>query len=128
MNGWFNPDSWMDVIDHFLLVVGVLITTMVPAWFAARNHKVIKDVKDQVVNGHKSPLRSDLDRVLARLDELSQFVVDISKGLAGLRSELGDEESRRRESVRELRGDADRNFAEIERKLSELENKIDGNK
>ena len=105
MNGWFNPDNWLDVVDHFLLILGVIATAVVPSWFAARNHKEIKDVKDQVVNGHKSPMRFDLDRVLERLEDLSRFITEVGRGVQGLRTELVDEESRRRESVKELRSE-----------------------
>lgn len=134
MNGWFNPDSWMDVLDHLLLVLGAISVAAIPSWFAARNHKEIKDVKNQVVNGHKEPLRFDLDRVLQRLDDLTSFVTEVGRGVTGLRSDLADEESRRREGVRELRSDIDRHRSEfhegmnhIERRLSELEREIKPN-
>lgn len=117
MEGWFNPDSWMDVADHLLLIIGVVATAIVPSWFAARSHKEIRSVKDQVVNGHKSPMRDDLDRVLARLEELSNFLAEVGRGVSGLRSDLTDEESRRRENIRELRADIDRRLAEIEARL-----------
>lgn len=120
MEGWFNPDNWLDVVDHLLLIIGVVATAVVPSWFAARNHKEIRSVKDQVVNGHTSPMRDDLDRVLARLEELSKFLAEVGRGVSGLRSDLNDEEIRRRENIRELRSD-------IDRKLAELESRLNGN-
>lgn len=124
MNGWFNPDDWMDVIDHLLLVLGVIGAAAVPSWFAARNHRELKDVKNQVVNGHKSPLRMDLDRVLERLEEVSSFVNEIFRGVSGLRSELVDEEARRRESVRELRTDMERNRSQIRDGIDQIEQRL----
>lgn len=132
MNGWFNPDSWMDVLDHILLILGVLVTATVPTWIAARSRRDLRDVKEQVTNGHKSPLRVDLDRVLERLDALAKFVEEIQRGVSGLRTELVDEEGRRRDSVRELRSDLERNrrdcaagidniHSDLEHKLFELE-------
>lgn len=121
MNGWFNPDNWMDVVDHLLLILGVVATAVIPSWFAARNHKEIRSVKDQVVNGHKSPMRDDLDRVLARLEELSNFLVEVGRGVSGLRSDLNNEEIRRRENIRELREDIDRKLAHIEARLNRNE-------
>jgi hypothetical protein len=64
VNGWFNPDNWMDVFDHLLLVLGVVGAAAIPSIFAARSHKEIKSVKDQVVNGHKVPMRFDLDKIV----------------------------------------------------------------
>jgi predicted nucleic acid-binding Zn-ribbon protein len=124
MNGWFNPDSWMDILSHFLLVVGAIGVAAVPSWFAARNHREIKDVKDQVVNGHKVPLRFDLDRVLERLEEVSKYVTDVGRGVAGLRTELADEEVRRRENVRELRSDMERNREEVRDGISHIERRL----
>lgn len=117
MQHWFNPDSWMDVVDHILLIIGVAITIALPTWITAKAGKNIKEVKEQVTNGHTSPMRLDLDRVLQRLEELSHFVHEIQRGVSGLRSEIVDEGVSRRESVRQLREDLDR-------KLSELEDKI----
>lgn len=108
----------MDVLDHLLLVVGAVLTVAVPTWISARNNKEIKDVKEQVTNGHKSPMRLDLDRVLERLEELSHFVMDIQRGVTGLRSDIVDEEARRRENVRELRDEIDRKFTELENRIS----------
>ncbi|MFM8798741.1 MAG: DUF2746 domain-containing protein [Fluviibacter sp.] len=131
MDQWFNPDSWMDVVDHLLLIIGVVVTAAVPAWLSRRD---IRDVKNQVSNGHKSPMRLDLDRVLERLEALSHFVSEIGRGVHGLRTDLVDEESRRRESVKELRGDIERSRGEcragishIERRLYELEKQINTN-
>jgi hypothetical protein len=117
MEGWFNPDSWMDIVSHVLLIIGGVLTISVPTWITVRANKNIQDVKEQVTNGHTSPMRLDLDRVLQRLEDLSHFILEVQRGVSGLRSDLVDEEIRRRENVRELR-------EEIDRKLTELEIKI----
>lgn len=95
MNGWFNPDSWMDIFDHFLLVVGALSVATVPTWFSVRNHKGIKKINDQVSNGHKTIFRDDFD-------EVAKMVKEIRGGVSDLRNELLYEAELRRENDREL--------------------------
>jgi predicted RNase H-like nuclease (RuvC/YqgF family) len=126
MNGWFNPDSWMDVWSQLLLIVGALSIAIAPSWVAARKtHRDLRDVKDQVKNGHTNTnLRDDVDRVLARLEELSRHVTEMARGFSGLKSELIDEEIRRRESVKELRVDLRDGISHIEGRLNELEGQI----
>ena len=70
MNGWFNPDSWMDIWSQLLLVMGGVAIAVTPSWFTARKtQKDLKVVKDEVKNGHTNTnLRDDLDRVLERLE------------------------------------------------------------
>ncbi len=129
MNGWFNPDSWLDVADHLLLILGVLLTAVVPTWISSRKtHRDLRDVKDQVKNGHTNTnLRDDVDRVLERLEELSRHVNEITRGFSGLKSELIDEEVRRRESVKELRGDLRDGISHIEGRINNLEKQIKPN-
>jgi hypothetical protein len=52
-----DPNSWMDVFT----ILAATAMVAIPSWFAARNHKSIKKVTDQVVNGHTTPMRADLD-------------------------------------------------------------------
>jgi hypothetical protein len=76
----------------------LLATAMVavPSWFAARNHKGIEAVKEQVKNGHTNTnLRDDVDRVINSVDQLSS-------DFRGLRQDLAAEEDRRRNQVAEL--------------------------
>lgn len=100
MNPWNNPDSWMDVVDHLWEGLVFLGVVAIPSWFAARNHKGIRDIKNQVVNGHTSPLRSDLDRAINAIDNLG---VDVR----GLRQDLAMEEDRRRTAVADLYSELD---------------------
>ena len=112
MNGWFNPDGWVDLASQFLLIVGGLAIAIVPAWFSARTHRSIKTetavIRDQLVNGHKVPMRSDLDRVIAAIDSLATDVT-------GLRRDLADEENRRRDHIAELRDEVNRKLNAIKR-------------
>ena len=121
MNGWYDPQNWLDIFDHFLLVIAAIGVAAVPSYFSARNHRSIKDtqktigqVRDQVVNGHADapPLRADLDRVLAAIDRLGHDVTAI-------RRDLADEGERRRDHVAELREEVHRRITEINRKLGE---------
>ena len=87
MNTIPNPDNWMDVVT--ILIATAIVA--VPSWLAARNHRVIKAVKDQVVNGHQTPMRADLDVIKDDVAGLRDVVVDldvIKDDVAGLRDEL----------------------------------------
>lgn len=94
----FNPDNWMDVIT----ILAVTAMVAVPSWLSAmKAHKGIQEVKDQVVNGHKTPMRADLDKALAAIEALAHDIT-------GLRKDLAMEEDRRRIQIDDLRGDVDR--------------------
>lgn len=111
---WPDPDSWIDIVDHFLVALFMLMIAVVPTWITVRSSRGIKDIKNQVVNGHTSPLRSDLDKAIAAIEllgkELLQFKNAISEDIGHLRKQLSDEEDRRRTNVAELRDDIDRKF------------------
>ena len=111
---WPDPDSWIDIVDHFLVALFMLMIAVVPTWITVRSSRGIKDIKNQVVNGHTSPLRSDLDKAIAAIEllgkELLQFKNAISEDIGHLRKQLSDEEDRRRTNVAELREDIDRKF------------------
>ena len=99
-----NIDSWLDIIANLWVGLVVLGLAIIPGYMAARkNHKGIKEIRDQVVNGHADapPLRTDLDRVIASLDALA-------KDVTGLRRDLDDSENRRRDQIAELRDEVNR--------------------
>ena len=115
MQGWFNPDSILDLVSQMLLIVGGLAIATIPTWLvAARSHKGVQRIEAQVINGHAGapPLRADLDRVIAAIDRLGHDVTAI-------RRDLADEESRRRDHVTELRDEVHRRITEIHRKLDD---------
>lgn len=104
-----NPDGWMDVAT-ILIAVAMM---SVPSWFAMRAHKSSEAVRSQVENGHKDapPMRADLDRAIASIDQLGQEI-------RGIRQDMTIEEDRRRSHIDELRRDVDRRFAELHKRIS----------
>lgn len=87
-------------------------------------------IKGQVVNGHSSPMRADLDRVLADIAELKQgFLALIARQarwdamlpsieqlpgeVRGLRADLAEERESRRELAKDVREDLSRNRADM---------------
>ena len=107
-----NPvdvDSWMDLIANLWIGFVVILVAAIPGYMAARkNHKGIKEIKEQVVNGHTEPMRTDLDRVIVAIDNLA-------KDVTGLRRDLADEEERRRDHIAELRDEVNRKLGAIKR-------------
>lgn len=103
MNGWFNPDSWMDIVSQFLLTIGAIGIAILPSWYSTQ--KTLKKVTDQVVNGHgganQPNLREDVDRAIAAVEALS---LDIR----ALRNDLHAERQARTSQVDDLRSDVDR--------------------
>jgi hypothetical protein len=116
---WPNPDSWMDVAAYFLTAVFILLVTVIPL----RNGKVIKDIKNQVVNGHTSPLRADLDKAIEAInllkDDVASFRHAITRDVDGLRVALADEEDRRRDNISEIRKRYDRRIETIHNRLDD---------
>lgn len=96
MNTIPDPENWLDVVT----ILAVALIAAVPSWLAHRNHKVVKDIKDQVVNGHENPMRFDLDRVIAAVDSLTEDV-------RHLRKDLMQEEDHRRVQIADLRDEID---------------------
>jgi hypothetical protein len=83
----FNPDSWMDVLT--ILTVSAMVA--IPSWLAARNHKSIQKVTDQVVNGHTTPMRTDLDGMKSTLDEIHTDIRGVKTDISDIRNELRQE-------------------------------------
>jgi hypothetical protein len=103
VNGWFNPDSWMDIVSQFLLMIGAIAVAILPSWYSTQ--KTLKKVTDQVVNGHgganQPNLRQDVDRAIAAIEALG---ADIN----ALRRDLHTEREARTSQVDDLRSDVDR--------------------
>lgn len=99
-------DGWLDAA----VVIAVALIAGVPSWFAIRAHKTSAEVLHQTRNGHKVPLRADLDRAIEAIDRLAHDV-------SAIRQDLADEESRRRNHVAELR-------EEVHRKISDIHDRI----
>lgn len=103
MNTIPNPDNWMDVVT--ILVATAIVA--VPSWLAARNHKVIKAVKDQVVNGHTTPMREDLDMLR---EEIAGLRDEVRGGFAALRGDIGEERATRRSEDAAIRDQIARRY------------------
>lgn len=104
MNTIPNPDSWSDVVT--IIIVTAIVAG--PTWIAARTKRQIDDVhqhvrvvKEQVVNGHTSPMRSDLDGMKTDLTDarlaLSNLRDEVRGGFASVRADLAEERSARRD-------------------------------
>lgn len=96
MNTIPNPDNWLDAV--VILAATAMVT--IPSWLAARNHKVIRQVKDQVVNGHTVPMRADLDVIKADVSGLRD---ELRGGFASLRADINEERQARRAGDEHLR-------------------------
>lgn len=97
MNFPASADSWLDVIDHALVILGAIVLAVIPV-LLHRNGKQLTAVREQVVNQHSSNLRDDVDRAILAIETLSHDV-------RGLRHDLASEEDRRRQQINELRDD-----------------------
>ena len=129
-----NPDAWMDVFDHSVVVIGAIALAVLPGWLQARrNHAAIKEVgkkadddltaiRAQVVNGHaenpESPnLRDDLDAVkeamsrwepvLGLVDELRAGMEALANQMRAFRSDLMAEEQHRSQQIKDVREELD---------------------
>jgi hypothetical protein len=100
MTEFYNPDSWMDLVDHLWIGVVFILIAGVPTWISARNHKKLGEIKDQVVNGHEQPMRFDLDRAIDAIETLSHDV-------RGLRKDLMAEQDWSRVQFGNIRDDLD---------------------
>lgn len=103
MNTIPNPDSWSDVVT--IIIVTAIVAG--PTWLTARANRAIKDVhqqvlvvREQVVNGHTSPLRSDVDEMRTAVSSLRD---EVRGGFSSLRADLAEERSVRRDGDVQLR-------------------------
>lgn len=92
-----NPDGWLDAFVILLATAMVAI----PSWFAARSHKGIRKLDKSISNGHTYPIRDDVDEIRSTLN-------DIRTDVHGLRRDIADEATRRRDHIEELRSEVNR--------------------
>jgi hypothetical protein len=106
---WTDAQTWLDIADHALIGLVVIMAAGIPSWLAARNHRSIRDIKDQVVNSHpETNLRDDLDRAIAAVESLAHDV-------RNLRGDLMQEEDRRRIQIGDLRDELEHRTAKHRR-------------
>ncbi len=102
---WPEIEDWLDLLGNLWIGIVVILAAGVPSWMSARTHSSLKQetkvIRDQLVNGHKTFLRSDMDKALAAIETLSYEI-------ATLRKELFLETDSRRSQIDDLRGDVDR--------------------
>ena len=94
MNTIPDPNSWMDVFT----ILAATAMVAIPSWLAARNHRSLKKVSEDttrldknISNGHTTPLRLDVDDILATLGYIRTDVQTVKSDLHDLRNELRDE-------------------------------------
>lgn len=90
-----DASNFLDVFDHFIVIIGAIVLAAVPSWFAHRNHKDLKEVVYQTKNNHGTNLRDDVDRAINAVEQLGH-------DFRGLRTDLAAEEDRRRNQVADL--------------------------
>jgi len=99
------PSPEGNLMNALTILAVALIAAIVPSIIAARTHGALKSetkvIRDQLVNGHTSFLREDLDRALSLIEKLTHEVVS-------LRRDLALEQDSRRSQIDDLRGDVDR--------------------
>lgn len=113
MTNWSDPNDWIDIIDHIWIGFVLIMVAAVPAWFARKAQKSSDKVAAHVVNGHKSPMRSDFDMVIKSVAEISDKVDSIDRKVGVLSTSLADEESRRRHGECQIRDDFDSRVSDI---------------
>lgn len=102
---WGDVENFLDLINNLWIGVVVILAGAIPSWLTARTHRSIKTetkvIRDQLVNGHTSPMRADLDKALAAIESLASDVT-------ALRHDLLLERDSRKAQVEDLRSDVDR--------------------
>lgn len=93
---WSDASNWLDIVDHVWIGVVVIAAAGVPSWFAARNHRSLTEVKEQVKNQHATNLRDDIDRAIHAIET-------IGRDVRVLRSDLLAEQDSRRAQISDLR-------------------------
>jgi hypothetical protein len=91
---WTDAANLLDILDHIWIGLVLIAVAAVPSWFAFRNHqsiqdnsRVINDVRDQIVNGHKTAMRSDIDSVREELAAIRTELSWLRTDVDGLRNE-----------------------------------------
>ena len=98
MNQFYEAKNWMAVVDHIWIGLVLIGVAAVPSWFSARNHAKIQKVSDQVtgvaaqvVNGHSTPMREDVDDMRAVVDEIRGDIHLMKSDVSDIRTELRQE-------------------------------------
>lgn len=92
---WPDVDNWIDVLDHVWIGIVLIVVAAVPSVLSLRNHKSIKKVQDQVVNGHTTPMRDDIDEMRDNLRNMRTDMHFVKTELSDIRSEINLERKER---------------------------------
>jgi len=96
---WLEVNNWLDLIGNAWIGLVLIAVAAVPSWYARRNGQGIRKVQDQVVNGHKTPMREDLDSVKETLHRMGEHIREdmnfIKTELSDIRSDLRSERTER---------------------------------
>ncbi|PQM45200.1 hypothetical protein C1Y40_04626 [Mycobacterium talmoniae] len=84
------PASW-PALGGLVTILGYMI------WRDRRADRTLGTIRDNVQNGHKTPMRSDLDDFR---DEVRAAFKDVRRDIGGIREELRDERRERIEGDR----------------------------
>jgi len=113
VTNWSDAQDWIDIIDHIWIGFVLIVIAAVPAWFARKAQKSSDKVAAQVVNGHQSPMREDLDKAIKKIDDVADKVDSLDRKIGVLSDELANEEHRRRSGEYQIRDDFDRRVSDI---------------
>lgn len=91
-----NVDDWKDVLAIAIIVVGGWATTFITLRRGQkRAHQShvdlsarVQGIKEQVVNGHTTPLREDLDGMRNLLTDMHGLMVEQSKDIGRVRDDV----------------------------------------
>lgn len=117
---WSEVDTWWDLANNLWIGLVAVAVIVIPVYFGQKQKDQLKkiggetsDIKDQVVNGHSGapPLRSDMDKVLLSLDNLTTKV-------DGLAQDVREEREERRSNIDHLRKDLDGRFRLLQEHLN----------
>lgn len=99
-------------------LAGLLVVTIGgwgKAWIDGKRHgKAIRQVRDQVQNGHETYLRDDLDEMGGRLDRLIDGMGELRGDVRGIRQDIGGLRGELRDE-RQARSELERTVERIER-------------
>ena len=100
---WFGLGTWALIVFGFV-VCAVLIY---------RIKQGVDETNKQVKNGHRDPLRTDVDRIIAQQTEILTKLDDHGSQLGDMRDEVRVERRERREDVADLRKDFTRKLSDL---------------
>ncbi|WLP91309.1 DUF2746 domain-containing protein [Gordonia sp. NB41Y] len=111
MSGPANIDSWFEFIVWMLVGSSILATAIGTAYNAVKSHRtnqLTHIVRDNVQNGHPTPLREDIDGLASTIDSLTSTTSDIARELRALREDVQQDRVEARAHRRDVNDRIDR--------------------